>query len=243
VVRACSVPPRLEGAVELLDSASISETEIRESLRDLERLNRRFGGARTILLNLERLTGGRPETKLTILDIATGGGDIPRAICRWARRRRLPVAIEAVDRNELILSAAREWSGNYPEIRFEKAEGPLLQYQDRSFDYAISSLFLHHLTRAEAVSLLREMGRIARKGLIANDLRRSRTAWILTRIATRLFSSNRLTLHDGPMSVARSFRPEELLLMAKEAGLTDAKIHLHPWFRMALVTGMNGQRI
>jgi hypothetical protein len=82
---------------------------------------------------------------------------------------------------------------------------------------------------------LREMRRVARHGLIVNDLMRSRRARLLTGIATRLLSGNRLTRHDGPMSVLRGFRPEELLHMSIEAGLGDVRISLHPWFRIALV--------
>ncbi len=226
--------PRLQGVVELLDRPGHSDAEVRESLRDLERLNRHFGGVRTILRHLRRLIDGNPQILLTILDVATGGADIPRAICRWARRRGLPVTVEAVDRSDQALAAAAAWSAAYPEIRLRRAEGPPLPYPDRSFDYAIASLFLHHLTEDEGVRLLREMRRVARRGLIVNDLRRSRTARLLTALATRILSPNRLTRHDGPMSVLRGFRPEELRRMAALAGLPGAKVTRHPWFRIAL---------
>ncbi len=227
--------PRLEGVVELLDRPGNSDAEVRESLRDLERLNRHFGGVRTVLLHLRRMTDRHPQGPLRILDIATGGGDIPRAICRWARRRGIAVEIEAVDRSHQALAAAAAWSAAYPEIRLRPAEGPRLPYPDRSFDYAIASLFLHHLTEDEGVRLLREMRRVARRGLIVNDLRRSRTARLLTALATRILSPNRLTRHDGPMSVLRGFRPAELRRMVARAGLRGARNTRHPWFRIALV--------
>ncbi|HEY7678751.1 MAG TPA: methyltransferase domain-containing protein [Candidatus Methylomirabilis sp.] len=227
--------PRLEGVVELLDRAGSSDAEVQGSLRDLERLNRHFGGVRTVLLHLRRMTAGTPRTPITILDVATGGADIPRAICRWARRRGLPVTIEALDRSAQAVAAATAWAVGYPEIRVRRAEAPPLPYPDRSFDVVISSLFLHHLTEAQGVRLLREMERIARRGLIVNDLRRSRTARAVTALATRLLSPNRLTRHDGPMSILRGFRPEELRRMAARAGLARASTRRHPWFRLALV--------
>jgi ubiquinone/menaquinone biosynthesis C-methylase UbiE len=235
VVTALAPLPRLEAVVELLDRPGNSDEEVRGSLRDLEWFNRYFGGVRTILLHLSRMVGDRSPTPLTILDIATGGADMPRAVCRWARRRRLAVTIEAIDRNKHVLAAAREWSADYPEIRLRRAETPPLPYPDHSFDYVLCSLFFHHLTEAQGVRLLSEMRRVARHGLIVNDLMRSRRARLLTRIVTRLLSANRLTRHDGPMSVLRGFRPEELLHMATEAGLGDVSVSLHPWFRMALV--------
>lgn len=228
--------PRLHGVAELLDRQDNSDKEIRENLRDLERLNRCFGGVRTVLVHLGRIVGAPSQNPITILDIATGGADIPRAICRWARRRRLPVAIEAVDRSDQVLTAAAEWSIDFPEIRLRQAQAPPLPYPDRSFDYVIASLFFHHLTEAEGTLLLREMARVARRGLLVNDLLRSRLACLLTAMTTRLLSGNRLTRHDGPMSILRGFRPEELRRMATEAGLTDVRLSRHLWFRIALVS-------
>ncbi len=227
--------PRLEGAVELLDRPGNCSEEIRGSLRDLERLNRHFGGVRTVLLHLGRMVCERAQTPLTILDIATGAADIPRAICHWARERNLAVTVEAVDWNDKVLAAATEWSEGHPEIRLRQAEAPPLPYPDQSFDYVISSLFFHHLSEAQGIFLLREMGRVARRGLIVNDLRRSRLARLLTAITTRVLSTNRLTRHDGPISILRGFRPDELLRMAAEAGLEKVGLSLHPWFRIVLI--------
>ena len=235
MVSALAPLPRLEGVVELLDRSGNSDEEIRGSLRDLERLNRYFGGVRTVLLHLSRMVRKRSQNPLTILDIATGGADIPRAICRWARKRSLAVTVEALDWNDQVLAAATEWSAGYPEIRLRRSEAPPLPYSNQSFDYVISSLFFHHLSQAQGVTLLREMGRIARRGLVVNDLLRSRRARLLTAIVTRLLSANRLTRHDGPISVLRGFRPDELLCMATEAGLADVRLSRHPWFRIALI--------
>lgn len=89
--------PRLRGATELLDRRDNSDKEIRENLRDLERLNRYFGGVHAVLLHLGRMVGGHSPGPVTILDIATGGADIPRgylslgqdaqADCRHRSRR------------------------------------------------------------------------------------------------------------------------------------------------------------
>ncbi|MGB4782814.1 methyltransferase domain-containing protein [Candidatus Methylomirabilis sp.] len=226
--------PRLQGVAELLDRPDNSDGEIRENLRDLERLNRYFGGVRIALLHLGRMVGERSQNPLTILDIATGGADIPRAICRWARKRKLTVAIEAVDRGDQVLAAATDWSRDFPEIRLRGVQVPPLPYPDHSFDYVIASLFFHHLNEVEGILMLREMARVARRGLLVNDLLRSRLACLLTAMTTRLLSGNRLTHHDGPMSVLRGFRPQELRGMATKAGLANVRLSHHPWFRIAL---------
>ncbi len=236
MVRALAPLPRLESGVELLDRPGHPDREVQGNLRDLGRLNRLFGGVGGSLRELERLFGRSPQDTLTLLDVGTGGADIPRAICRWGRRRGLAVTVEGVDRSDQVLAAAAEWSRGYPEIRLRRMEAPPLPYADGSFDYAIASLVLHHLTTAQGVRLLREMGRVARRGVIVSDLARCRRASLLTAVGTRLLSRNRLTRHDGPMSVLRGFRPEELRRMAAEAGLRDARASRRPWFRLILVS-------
>lgn len=231
--------PRLHGAREILDRSDNSDEDVRENLRDIERLNRTFGGVRTVILQLSLLLGETTQQPisqkpLTIMDIATGGADIPRAICLWARKRALAVSIEAVDQSDQVLAAATEWSRDFPEISFHRVQAPHLPYPDRSFDYVLASLFFHHLSERDGIFLLREMARVARCGLLVNDLLRSRIAHLLTTITTRLMSANRLTLHDGPLSVLRGFRPQELRHMAAEAGLSDVELNCYPWFRVTL---------
>ena len=235
MVTAFAPLPRLENAVELLDRPGYPDGEVRGSLRDLGRLNRLFGGTRAVLRHLGPWLARPALAPPTLLDVGTGGADIPRAICCWARRRGVAVTVEAVDRSDQALAAAAEWSAAYPEIRLRCVEAPPLPYADGSFDYAMASLVLHHLTTARGVRLLREMGRVARRGVIVSDLARCRRARFLTALGTRLLSRNRLTRHDGPLSVLRGFQPGELVRMASEAGLGAARVGRHPWFRLTLV--------
>lgn len=75
MVTALAPLPRLDGAVELLDHPGNSDEEIRGSLRDLERLNRYFGGVRAVLLHLSQMVGKRSQTAFSILEIAAALAD------------------------------------------------------------------------------------------------------------------------------------------------------------------------
>ncbi|HEV2106940.1 MAG TPA: hypothetical protein VGR16_01610, partial [Thermomicrobiales bacterium] len=46
---------------------------------------------------------------------------------------------------------------------------------------------------------------------------------------------NRLTRNDAPLSVLRAYTPDELGGLLRRAGIDDARISTHLWFRMAAV--------
>jgi len=237
-----------------MDQPRVDDAELAVDLRNLAWINRLLGGVAVIRAHLPRIENGewsvvsgeRPQNSspltsdqspraqpLTVLDVATGGGDIPRWLARrWSERGW----IMAADLHPQMLSQARRWSQGLP-IRFLRCDARRLPFRDRGVDLVLCSLMLHHLSEADAVSALRELGRVARRRLIVNDLRRSRVAYLLIWLITR-FSRNRLTRYDSPVSVERAFTPGELTALAREAGLDQRgrfQVHRHLYYRMALV--------
>ena len=53
--------------------------------------------------------------------------------------------------------------------------------------------------------------------------------------ATDVWRGNRLTRHDGPLSVRRSFTARELERLAHDAGFAGARVYRHVPFRVVLV--------
>jgi ubiquinone/menaquinone biosynthesis C-methylase UbiE len=220
--------PRAEDAVEMLDGP-VPLTELRECLSDLARLNRFFGGRFLTLVHVKRLAARLPSGRaLTVLDVGTGGGDVPRAIVRWARRVRRPIRLFALDRDPAVARVALGLGSAYPEIVVLQGDAVELPVRSGSVDVILSSLTLHHLDEAAAVRHLAEMDRAARLGIVVNDLARSRTAYALVWLVTRLFTKNRMSRHDGPVSVQRAYVRGELRALCEKAGLFDARILLYP---------------
>jgi len=227
--------PRVEGVSELIDEPGVALDELAANLEDLERLNRWFGGTRLILRHLVPLLRRAGSGEIRILDVATGGADIPAAVVRWARRRGHPVRIVGIDKNPQVVRAAAERLRDYPEITVKLGDALALPYPPRSFDIVLCSLALHHFTYPEGVTLLRALDRIGRWGFIVNDLVRSWHAYLLTWLAMHLFCRGRLGRHDGPLSIRRAYTPPELSFMVNEAGVEAVRIRPHLFFRVALV--------
>lgn len=226
---------------ELLDGVMHDPTELAENFRDIRRVNQLLGGTSTVLRHLPRLLARVPEGQsASLLDLATGSADIPLVISRWAKRRSIPLTILASDHSQDILTLAREQTAGVPEITLAHHDARAVPLPDKQFDIVLCSLSLHHFSPEDAVWVLREMDRLARIGFILNDLRRSRAGYAAAWLAARVTTRNRLTRNDAPLSVRRAYTPDELRELLHRAGIENARIFTHPWFRMAAVKTRSG---
>jgi SAM-dependent methyltransferase len=230
-----SPPRRFDPAVpEIMDRRGNDLELLRTDLHVLENINRFLGGHPLVLGYLDDFLETVPMRSLTILDLATGGADIPRTIVEWARRRNVRVKITAVDTNPEILRIARERCAGWPEIHIEQYDLLALPCPSASFDVVLCSLTLHHFAEADVVAILRRIRDIARVGYIVNDLRRNRIAICLSKLMARTIITNPIARFDAPASCERAFTPAELRTLAARAGMGDITIRRHRFFRMAL---------
>lgn len=216
---------RLANAHGLLDGPLDEPATLDGHLRDLRRINRWAGGVALSAAGIEALAAHRQE--LTMLDIGTGGADIPIALARRATARRRRIHAVGIDNRPEVLAAAlraRPKDADSDGIVLHVGDGRRLAYADRSFDVAHASLLLHRLDPADAVATLREMGRVARLGIVINDLDRTRAGWIGAWLLGHVLTANRYSRHDAPLSVRRAYRPQEAAAMVHAAGLRPVRI-------------------
>jgi ubiquinone/menaquinone biosynthesis C-methylase UbiE len=223
---------RLEDAVERLDAPDADPREVEASLDDLARINRLLGGTRLTERALDRLLGGRERGPLTLLDAGSGGGDMATALAAWARRQGFEPRVIAVDASEAITALAAERVGGDVEPRIGDMRA--LDLGDDSVDVATCSLVIHHLEPPEAVRALRELRRVARIGVVVNDLVRTRLGLVGAHTVIRVLTRNAITRHDAVLSVRRAYTRRELLALVHEAGLRP--VHVRGWlgYRVAI---------
>ena len=213
---------RLSGAEERLDGPLDDRAALVGNLRDLRRVNRYLGGVALSARGLELLADGRSE--LTLLDVGTGGADIPVALIRAWRRAGRRLQVVGIDNQPEILEAAIVAEPRLPAIEgleLHVGDGRALPYADGSFDVTHVSLVVHHLEPDDAVALLCELRRVARLGVVVNDLARGRLALLGAWLVAHALTNNPFTRHDAPMSVRRAYTLEETAGLVAAAGLRE----------------------
>ncbi len=201
---------------ELLDLPDLDAAELRANLRELALLNRLPGGAAASIRAIARLAG---DDEIGILDVGTGGGDLPLVFARHGRGRWKVIAS---DSRPEILDLAAAWTAAEPLVTTLLADGRQLSLGDGEVDVAHASLVLHHLDPVAVVAMLREMRRVSRRGVVINDLQRGVLSFAMTALVTTALGRSRYTRHDGILSARRAYTLGELDAMLGEAGLRRA---------------------
>src|SRR5881394_226533 len=67
---------------ELMDRPDVNKAWLREELEILQKINR-FGAHRLMVRYINQLLGAKKVEQLSVLDLATGAADIPRAVVAW----------------------------------------------------------------------------------------------------------------------------------------------------------------
>jgi ubiquinone/menaquinone biosynthesis C-methylase UbiE len=142
-----------------------------------------------------------------------------------------------LDLSEISAKSIFAQSKLFREIKVVRANGLSLPFADNAFDYAICSLFTHHLTDENVVRLFNEMSRVARRGIFVIDLHRHRIAYALYKIFCVVFRISRLVREDGSLSILRSFKPVELKMLGEKANLENVSVERHFPFRIVLRGG------
>jgi SAM-dependent methyltransferase len=220
-----------------MDDPRADPRDLARSLRFIRMVNRRLGGTRAVLSQLERWSPGRPaQSELRILDVGTGSADIPVAIVEWARARGQRVRVTGIDANPATLELARQHVADRPEIELFCADalGLVERFGTAAFDYAHAGMFLHHLGDVQVLTALRIMDRLTTRGLIWNDLVRGPVEAIGVRLLA--LGQPAAVRHDAIASVAAAFTRREALDLARRVGLSNVRYRRHLFGRFTLVS-------
>ncbi len=226
---------------EIIDSPGrLSRDEIVRVFRELGWINHWLGGREACLRELRRILDSvvrkqGQDKPVRIADFGSGSADIPSAIVAWARKKEYHIRLTAVDINFLVCQIAKRQTSEFPEITL--IQGDVLRPPVRPgvFDIILCSALLHHFRDDEVVKTLRELRSLTRKVVLVCDLHRHPLAYLGICFLTALFCRSQAVRNDGPLSVLRGFRREEILTILHRAGIRNAEIKWRWAFRYVIL--------
>ena len=209
---------------EILDTDSAPSPDVQRTLADLRLINRWFGGISTTRRMLSRVIDLTPQPSFTLLDVGAGSGDVSTEAARQLRPQ-IKVDVTLLDRMPAHLprNGARKVAG----------DALALPFRDGSFDLVICSLLIHHLEADEVVRFVDEALRVAKIGVLLNDLRREPMHLALMYAGYPIFG--RVTMHDGVASVRRSYTPGELHSILKKTVASRIDMENRFLYRMGVI--------
>jgi 2-polyprenyl-3-methyl-5-hydroxy-6-metoxy-1,4-benzoquinol methylase len=200
---------------ELLDDPGADPVIVAESLRNIARANRWFGGAAAVRYGLSRALGDVPPgQRVALLDVGTGLGDLPRTAVQWGARRGIEIVPAGLELNRAAAALAER--NGVPTMVACAGTPPI---RDKSVDVVLVSQVAHHLSPDSIVHLFRTCDRMARLAVIIADLRRHSLAAPSFWFGARLLGFDAVTLTDGVTSIRRGFSRRELLDLLERAGV------------------------
>ena len=221
-----------------MDDPALDGSRHLQALQGLERINRWSRSAQIVWNPIRQLASLSTPAPLSVLDVAAGGGDVTVSLWRQAHRARVSLEVSGCDKSPRAVERSRQralqlCSGQAP-VRFFELD-VLEQPIPSHYDVVICSLFLHHLNAAQAVRVLAEMGRAARRLVVINDLRRNLAGWWLSLAATKLLTRSEVVHMDGPRSVRAAYTVSEIKRLAEQAGLRGSRVTSCWPFRYRLI--------
>ncbi len=205
--------PARRNTPELLDDPATGAAVAAVSGEDIARCNRWLGGSAALRAQCAPLWPLLPP-RITLLDVASGVGDLAAELVQAGRLRGIVVDAIALDRRAELGARAR--ARGAAALCADAAHLPVAT---ASVDVVICCQFLHHLDPAAIIRLAAECSRIARYAVLVADLRRSWIAAAGLWLAAHPLRLHPVSRHDGVASVLKGFtRPELSALLTAAAG-------------------------
>jgi len=222
-------------AKEILDDLHCSGEAVSQNLKELDIINTLLGGNSISVNALRNILKVTPSKKFwEVADLGCGSGDLMLKLDRVFKQHNYSVDLTGFDANPFIAEYARQHCRSHANVRII-CQNILDEPLPVVYDIIHASLFLHHFSEEELVSLLQKLKPKTRVALIINDLHRHPVAYYLILWLTRFFSKSYLVKNDAALSVAKGFKKKEWINLLERAGYKSYSIKWVWAFRHQLI--------
>ena len=146
---------------------------------------------------------------IRIADLGCGGGDSLLALSKWGSQTGQQISLTGIDANTATIAYAQEQARTLKNVLFRVGDVLQESCQIGDHDIVILGLFLHHLTEAEQIQLIQKCLASGARAILINDLQRSKLAYRLFQIISRIFNFSVMSRHDGALSIRKGFQKQE----------------------------------
>lgn len=206
-------------APELMDGEDVAPEDFAACMADLAKVNTLTLARRPTLAFVSEAMAHSTGVP-TILDVGFGAGDMLRSIAAMLHKQGRQARLIGIDLNPRSEPAARGMTPAGVAIEWRTGDAFALPPEDAP-DLVISSLVTHHMDDDEIVRFLAWMEAVARRGWFVNDLHRHALAWHGFAALATLARWHPFVRHDGPLSIARSFRRHDWERLLTQAGVAQ----------------------
>jgi 2-polyprenyl-3-methyl-5-hydroxy-6-metoxy-1,4-benzoquinol methylase len=217
---------------EIMDDLECSGYSLERALHELDVINHLLGGNQVTFSGLKSLLGNSHGT-YSLADLGCGGGGMLQKISDWGKKNHFHFELSGFDANPNVIEYAK--AHHDQDIRFSRMNILTPEFRQFEFDVFVCTLFLHHFTETELVSIFRQLYQSSKIGFVVNDLHRHWFAYHSIKWITRLFSRSPMVINDAPVSVLRGFSKQELKNILEAAGIKNYQLTWKWAFRWQLV--------
>lgn len=209
---------------EIMDDLDMSGDLLIKTLDQIAKINKWLGGNRVTVNGVRELLKDSDTNKaITIIDLGCGNGDMLRELANFGRQQGYSLKLIGLDANQTTIEYAKKLSVEFSEITYEKQDVLSSDFQIRTFDIALCTLFLHHFEDKVAVDFLKKTRNQSSIGLVINDLHRHPIAYFLFWVVATIIG-NPMVKTDGLISILRGFKRNEIEAYAKQLNLKSSLI-------------------
>jgi SAM-dependent methyltransferase len=229
-------------AKEILDDLDCFGEAVSQNLKELDIINTLLGGNNISVKALQKVLNGNPGKKhWELADLGCGSGHLMLELDGVFKQQKYTATFTGFDANAFIAGYARQHCRSHTNIHII-CQNILDEPLPTRYDIVHASLFLHHFSEEELVSLLQKLKQKTREAIIINDLHRHPLAYYSILLLTRFFSKSYLVKNDAALSVAKGFKKKEWISLLKRAGYKSYSIKWVWAFRHQLILYPDGDR-
>ena len=207
---------------ESMDDFSMDNQDLVTALDDIAKINQLLGGNSITLDGVKYLIKDIPQIKeITILDFGCGGGDMLSMLAKYGKKNDLNFKLIGVDANKATIRHAEKCSEGFENITYLAEDIFLYDFSKFSIDIALITLTLHHFKDEEILKILKIINSIVERGIVVNDLQRSKLAYRLFQTIIFIFRLDNMTGNDGLISILRGFKRADLKNYSKKLGFKN----------------------